>query len=378
MAGSTAEATALARRLSERGEDAARYAPWFDRGRCREALAGNGLPRFHAEAWRHTNPRPWYAAALGANGGGADVRVQAPPGVDVATFDEPRAADLFAQHSGDILDPAEHPLAAVNGLLLGAGVVVHAPAGLQAAIPVRIDGLGAAFQHVLVVAQPGAALTVLETPSAFAHRVVECVVAAGARLTHLRRQDASGGCECSLVAATVAEGGRYELAQLSKGAALRRNDLLARIDGPNARAHIRAAWRLDDGHLDNQVRISHAEGGGTSRQTYRGVAGGRSRAVLNGAIHIAPGADGSDASLTAKNLLTSATAQVFAKPALEINASDVKCAHGATVGALDEEAVLYLRSRGIGESDARDLLVRAFLAEAIVDEEGARSLGLSG
>ena len=376
MAGSTAEAVALARRALD-SEDARRYAPWFDRGRCREALACQDLPRFHAEAWRHTNPRRWYAAALRADCGGADVRVHAPPGVEVATFDEPRSADLLTQHRSGLLDPAEHPLAAVNGLMLGAGVVVHAPKGFHAAAPVRVNRLGAAFQHVLVVAEPGSTLTVLEAPSAFAHRIVECVVAAGARLTHLRRQDASTGCECSLVSATVAAGGHYELAQISKGAALRRNDLLARIDGERATARICAAWRLDDGHLDNQVRVSHTEGVSTSRQIYRGVAGGHSRAVLNGAIHIAPKADGADAALTAKNLLTSATAQVFAKPSLEINASDVKCAHGATVGALDEEAMQYLRTRGIGETIARDLLVRAFLAEAIVDEEGARALGLS-
>ena len=103
---------------------------------------------------------------------------------------------------------------------------------------------------------------------------------------------------------------------------------------------------------------------------------GRARAVLNGKIHIAPGAQATDAALTCKNLLASTTAEVYAKPELTIHADDVKCSHGATVGALDEEAVFFLRARGIAEDAARALLTRGFLREAIADEAGARQLGL--
>lgn len=376
MAGSTTEATALAERLLA-VERPPTYAPWLDRRRSREVIAGQGLPRYNSEAWRHTNPRRWYAAALTADGGGAETRVHAPADVQIAPFDAPDAADLAARHRAHVVDVARHPLAAVNGLLLGAGVVIHMRPGAQASAPVRIESLAAAHQHVIVLVGAGATLTVVEEPSCFVHRLVECSVGAGGRLTHLRRQAASGGCECSLVAAAVAAGGRYELAQVSRGAALRRNELLARVDGPQAHVRIRAAWKLDGReHLDNQVLVRHAVGGGVSRQGYRGVAGGRSRAVQSGTIHIAPGAGGTQATLTAKNLLTSATAQVFGKPALEIHASDVQCSHGATVGALDEAAIHYLRSRGIGEQAARALLVRGFLREAIGDDEGARRLGL--
>ena len=376
MPGSTAEAAALTRRLLQRRENGNGYAPWRDRRRCREIIAGEGLPAPRSEQWRHTNVTRWYAAAQAADLGQADVRVDAPADVRVLDFADAQAPALAEEH-GDIFALEEYPLAAVNGLLLGAGVVVIAPAGARPAEPVCIERLGAAFQRVLVVVEAGASVVLVEAPSPFTHRIVECVVGANAQLTHLRRQDASDGHECSLVAARMAAGGRYTLAQTSLGAALRRNDVFAQLDAPGAEARIFGAWRLDgERHLDNQVLVRHAVGGGGSRQTYRGVAADRSRAVLCGGIHIAPGADGSDARLSAKNLLASPAAQVFAKPALQIQASDVQCSHGATIGALDADAIHYLRSRGVGEEAARALLMRGFLAEAVHDSEGARALGL--
>ena len=124
------------------------------------------------------------------------------------------------------------------------------------------------------------------------------------------------------------------------------------------------------------MAVEHALPGGTSRQTYRGVAAGRARAVLNGRIHIAPGAQHSDATLSTKNLLADPTAEVYAKPELTIFANDVKCSHGATVGAIDEDAVHYFRSRGIHDDRARALFVRGFLREAIDDVAAAQALGV--
>lgn len=375
MPGSTAEA-ALVRQLLQRRDNGNGYAPWRDRRGCREVIAGQGLPAPRSEQWRHTNVTRWYAAAQAADLGQADVRVKAPSAVRVLDFADAQAPAHAGRHGG-IFDLAAYPLAAVNGLLLGAGVVVIAPAGARVGEPVCIERLGAAFQRVLVVVEPGASLVVVEAPSPYTHRIVECVVGENATLTHLRRQAASDGHECGLVAARVAGGARYTLAQTSMGAALRRNDVLIELGGREAEAHVFGVWRLDgERHLDNQLLVRHAASGGLSRQAYRGVAAARSRAVLCGGIHIAPGAAGSDATLSAKNLLASPTAQVFAKPALQIQASDVKCSHGATIGALDADAVHYLRSRGVGEETARALLVRGFLTEAVHDSAGARALGL--
>ena len=99
--------------------------------------------------------------------------------------------------------------------------------------------------------------------------------------------------------------------------------------------------------------------------------------MLNGRIHIASGAKAADATLDNKNLLATDRAEVYAKPELTIYESDVRCSHGATVGTLDEDAVFFLRCRGLRDDDARALLVRGFLREAVADEEGAAGLGLA-
>ncbi len=375
MAGSTPDADRLRERLAAQNNA---YATWRNRDACRDALARSGLPHMRSEAWRHTNVARWYATALADEAPSSAKRgeVAAPSTIAVAEFSAPCAASLAGGNLGAAFDLAEHPLAAVNGLLLDAGVVVHAPAQRHAE-PVRIGCLGGAFQHVLVQVEAAAELVLIEEPSAFTHRIVEVIVGAGAKVRHLRRQAADDRRECSLVAVRVRDGGEYALAQVSRGADLRRNDIVVTL-AEGARAAVTGAWRLDGrGHLDNQVALNHDGHSAFSRQTYRGVAEGHARAVINGRIHIAAGADGSDAALSAKNLIASDAAQVFAKPELEINASDVKCSHGATVGALDDDAVSYLRCRGIGEAEARRLLVRGFLREAIADEEGARMISLA-
>ena len=374
MAGSTIEARLTERLLAGKPS---RYAPWFDRAPCLAAIERDGLPAPRSESWRHTNVRRWYETVL-ANGDSSEageIRITAPPGVEVKAFSDLGADQLALPFLGEDFDWSSAPLAAVNGLLLGAGVIIRARG--QHREPVHIESLGADFQQVLLVVEPNATLTAIEEPAPFTHRLVEGVVGRGARLDHWRRQAVAPSRECSLVRVRLAAHARYTLAQGSRGADLRRNDIRITLAGEGAEASVHGAWRVGGrSHLDNQVTMSHAVGGGFSRQIYRGVAAGRAHAILNGRIHIAPGADRTDASLTAKNLLASNEAQVFAKPELEIHASDVKCGHGATVGTLDDLAIHYLRSRGIAHDDARELLLRGFLREAITDTDGARALGL--
>ena len=375
MAGLPAEVT-LAQRLL--AGDHSGYAPWLDRRPCQSVIERVGLPAMRSEEWRHTNVRRWYEAVL-TNGEGRredTTEIAAPSTVEVVDFASPRAAELAALPDRPI-DLASQPLAAVNALLLQAGAVVYAPSGTRNTEPVRIRALNGAFQHVLVLIEAGASLTLIEEPSAFTHRIVEAIVGEAGHFQHWRRQAPSTNRECSLVAVRLETAAQYALAQSSRGADLRRNDIRIALAGAGASAIVAGAWRLDGhDHLDNQVAVSHAEAGGFSRQTYRGIAADSARAVLNGRIHIAAGANQTDAALSTKNLLASDSAQIFAKPELEIHASDVKCSHGATVGALDDAAIHYLRSRGIGEDAARELLLRGFLREAIVDADGAELVGL--
>ena len=115
--------------------------------------------------------------------------------------------------------------------------------------------------------------------------------------------------------------------------------------------------------VDNHTDIDHAKPHGTSHEIYKGILGGRARGVFNGRIRVRPDAQKTDAKQTNKALLLSDEAQVNTKPQLEIFANDVKCTHGATVGQLSQDALFYLRTRGIGLDDARSLLVRAFAAD---------------
>lgn len=402
MPGSTTDADALTRRLLS-GEGTG-YALWRDLARCRQVLSETGLPQHRSEAWQHTNIGRWYRA-VGRDGGprrspSADDRVllvtkdsfsgyvrsrnreallgtvAVPGGVRAVGFAEAKAPALAATQLGNAVDLNRHPLAAVNALLLETGVIACVPAETYEE-PICVGALPGQFQHVLLIVAAGTEVELVEAPASYAHRVVEILVGKGARLTHRRRQGPSTRHECSLVAVQVAERGSYHLAQSCRGAALRRNDIDVTL-AADAEATITGAWRLDErDHLDNQVTVRHAGPNGTSRQTYRGVASGQAQAALGGRIHIAAEAEGTDAALSTKNLIAGDRAAVFAKPVLEIHASDVRCAHGATVGALDEAAIHYLRSRGLAEEAARDLLVRGFLREAVADPAGQALLELA-
>lgn len=376
MAGLPPDGATLAEALLARGPTS--YAPWLDRGPHLNLIEQRALPERRAEAWRHTSIARWYQTVMENTKSAAQSgRIESADEIEVVDFADPRAAELLELRGDEVFRLDAQPIAAVNGLLLGTGVAIRVPAGSTALDPVRIVDLPAAYQRILVIVEADARVELVEEPATYTHRLVEAVVQPGGRLVHRRLQAASPDRECSLVAVRAEAHAHYELSQLSLGGDLRRNDIVVTLAGDAAKVTLRGAWRLDESqHLDNQVAVHHDAPGGTSRQTFRGVADGRSRAVLNGRIEIAPGAQQSDATLNTKNLLASDTAEVYAKPELEIYANDVKCSHGATIGAIDEDAVHYFRTRGIDAPTARSLFVRGFLREAIDDVETARRLGV--
>ena len=136
---------------------------------------------------------------------------------------------------------------------------------------------------------------------------------------------------------------------------------------------IRPVSSIGRQHVDFHTRIFHAHPDCTSRQHYKGILDGHSRGVFNGQVHVYEGADGSDAEQSNQNLLLSRNAEVDTKPQLEIYADDVRCAHGTTVGQLDEHMLFYLRSRGIPEAQARGLLTYGF-AHDVVERLASESL----
>jgi Fe-S cluster assembly protein SufD len=197
--------------------------------------------------------------------------------------------------------------------------------------------------------------------------VSEIRVGAGATLRHYREQ--SEGMSAFHTAATdswVASDARYEAFLLTTGAGLSRSESRVVLDGAGA------SCRLDCGylargrqHVDNTTEIIHAKPHTTSAEVYKGVLDDQARGVFQGRIVVQKDAQKSDGHQLNKTILLSDRAEIDTKPELEIFADDVKCSHGATAGELDEGALFYLRARGIDLADARQLLVHAFIAEAL-------------
>lgn len=196
-------------------------------------------------------------------------------------------------------------------------------------------------------------------------------LAAGAQLQHVRLQGES--TRATLVARTdavLARDAQYHRLDVELGAALSRHELNVRLEGEGAML-LANGVQLADGrrHVDTRLGVEHIAGNTACDLTWRGIAAGRARTVFHGGITIRAGADGSDATLSNKNLLLSDQAEVDSQPVLEIHADEVKAAHGATVGQLDPTAMFYLRSRGLPEAQARRLLTVAFCHEALMPFE---------
>jgi Fe-S cluster assembly protein SufD len=230
----------------------------------------------------------------------------------------------------------------------------------------------AAHPRLLVLAGEGSEATVVETflgrPPArtLSNAVAELVVAAGAVLHHVRVVDEGEAWHLGAVQAHQARDSRLISHNLCLGAALTRIDLGSVLDGEGAECLLHGFYVAEGRqHVDNHTFLEHAQPHCPSRELYKGILSGGARAVFNGRILVRPAAQKTDAKQQNRNLLLSGESTVYTRPQLEIYADDVKCTHGATIGRLDEQAMFYLRTRGIGEKEARALLLRAFAAEIL-------------
>lgn len=150
------------------------------------------------------------------------------------------------------------------------------------------------------------------------------------------------------------------------GGALVRSDINVSLDAEHAECELNGLYVLNDQqHVDHHTLIDHAKSHGTSREYYKGIIADRGRAVFNGKVYVHPNAQKTNATQNNKNLLLSENAEIDTKPQLEIYADDVQCTHGATVGQLDNDALFYLRARGIDETEARNALIYAFAREML-------------
>jgi Fe-S cluster assembly protein SufD len=231
----------------------------------------------------------------------------------------------------------------------------------------------AAFPRVLVVAEENSSATIIESYAGldngvyFTNAVVEAVLKDGARLVHYRVQNESS--KAFHVTTTGAHLGRhssFDTTNIALGARLSRHNLSVVMDHEGAECWVDGLYLVGgEQHTDTHSVIDHKQPHCTSHQLYKGILDGKSRAVFNGKVFVRHGALGTDANQTNKNLLLSSDAQVDTKPQLEILADDVKCAHGAAIGQLDEDELFYLASRGIHLELARNLLTYGFAEEVI-------------
>lgn len=372
------------------------------------AVLADGLPGPRTEAWKYTSLRALAARGFAAPADTAAVEPALlahipaprlvfvngrfdgslsqidglPAGVELRPLsqalagDDARAVSVLARR----YERGDEPFARFNAALATEGAWLRLPADAAVEAPLHLVFVGAPaagdqathLRHLLEL-RKGARATVVEHHLAagghrhLANHLLHVHLAAGARLRHARLQaEDAGATLITRTDAVLGSNTEYRRVDLELGAGLSRHALNADLQGEGA-ALLAGGVLLADGrrHLDTRLGIRHQARDTRCELPWRGLADGRGRAVFHGGIEIQAGADGSEAELSNKNLLLSDSAEIDTQPVLVIHADEVKAAHGATVGALDETALFYLRSRGLPAAEARKLLVQAFLREPL-------------
>ena len=392
-------------------------AGWIDALRADGArrFAGLGLPTRKAEDWKYTDlsalARSRFAPCCGAAPVAAEPEIPAPlakngpqavfvngrfdaerstlggapEGITALPLAEAMAEmpELLESTMGRVAELGRKPLVALNTAWLADGFVLHLARDVILKRPIELvfwgearagDARSAWHPRHLIVLEPGASATVVErhlgrAGGHFANSVTEIAAGAGASLRHYRLQDEPGDAvHIATTEVALSAGASYEGFVLSTGAAVARNQIGLTLQGEGAHASVNGAYMGRTSQItDTTTLIDHAAPGCTSSQTYKGVLDDRSRGVFQGRIVVRKDAQKSDGHQSNKALLLSDRAEIDAKPELEIYADDVKCSHGATAGELDDNALFYLRARGIPEAEARGLLIDAFVDGAIAE-----------
>jgi len=285
------------------------------------------------------------------------------------------------------LTPGDFEALADETLVLASGhetVSLDLAAGVESAVALRVVSRdGALAGNVQIRVGAGAKLRLFETyegdDSAYVtHAAISLVLDAGAMVERVvLAADGANGVTVSEADVTLAAGSEFGQTVLTSGA--RRQRLETRFAHPGASATVRAdgAYLLaDKRHADLTTVVDHLGAEGVTSQLTKGVVRDQARGVFQGRIIVEEGADQTDARMSHHALILSDQAEVDARPELLIFADDVQCAHGNTVGALDEEALFYMRQRGLPEADARSLLIEAFVGEVVdrIWNEAARDV----
>ncbi|MHC4429107.1 MAG: Fe-S cluster assembly protein SufD [Planctomycetota bacterium] len=274
----------------------------------------------------------------------------------------------------------EHPFTALNTAFMADGALIHVPAGTVLEHPIDLlfvstggpDPL-VAHPRNLIVVEPGSQVTIIERyaglgggPS-LTNAVTEVVAGEDSVVDYYKiGRESTQAYHIGAMHIHQARNSTVSCHTVTIGGALVRNDITTVLDGEGGHCTLNGLYLASRRqHVDNHLRVEHARPHCDSREYFKGILHDQARAVFTGRIVVHKDAQKTDAKQTNMNLLLSEDAQVDTKPQLEILADDVKCTHGATIGQIDEEAIFYLRSRGLDEAMARDLLVFAFAEESL-------------
>ncbi len=322
-----------------------------------------------------------YSEELSNPGNGAGLRVDRISGASSNGSGAPRGLGSLASPEGDAF-------AALNTAFLRDGAVVETRADAEAAQAVHVvyvsterETAHASHPRTLVAAGRNSRVTVLEsyvgTGSGpyFTNAVTEIVAEEGASVEHYRyTAESAGAFHVGSSYARLERDSSFRSTSFARGARIARNGLNVVLEAPGASCVLKGLYYTTGSeHIDNHIDVDHAGPGASSDQYFKGILDDSSKAVFSGRVLVRPDAQKTYARQADKNVVLSDRARINTKPSLEIYADDVQCFHGATAGAVADEAIFYMRSRGVDEDTARSLYVHGFARE-IIDAIGLPSL----
>lgn len=391
-----------------------RRLPWLARARQQalEHFAQAGFPTLRHEDWKYTSvaaiERSRFTAGPAQSGDQPDAALAARigtlalPGAHLMVFVNgrlqpqwsrigvlPAGVELLSLAAMLERTPApveallcrrmsDHPsgFAALNTAFMTDGAYIRLAAGTAPDQPIHLLFIATEPELVthtrnLVMAEAGSHVCIVEHHVGvdglgyFTNCVTDIVAARDAQVEHHKvQQESHKAFHIAGVNMDQRHGSRFTSSAFALGGALARTDIQVGLNAERAECSLDGLYMTGGRqHIDHHTRIDHARPEGKSREFYKGVLAGASRAVFNGKVVVHPDAQHTDAHQSNRNLLLSENAEVDTKPQLEIYADDVKCSHGATVGQLDPDQIYYLRSRGVDDASARALLTFAFAAE---------------
>jgi Fe-S cluster assembly protein SufD len=306
---------------------------------------------------------------------------QLPAGVVVCSLNEAshRYPEIFHKHYAHYADTSADGLVALNTLFAQDGVFIYLPRNTTMEKPLQVINLSHSYKNLritrrnLIVAEENSAASIvvcdhtLCSKSYLANALTEIYAGENASIAFDRLQNENSlSTQINNLFVHQLAGSHFNGNSISLHGGLIRNNFYIRQDGPSCETNLNGLFLCDDSqHVANYVLVDHASPHGTSNQLFKGILDNDATGAFNGKILVRKDAQKIQAYQKNNNLLLSSSARMNTKPHLEIYADDVKCSHGATVGQLDKEAMFYLRSRGIGEKEARHLLMYAFAYEIV-------------